>query len=117
MVEPDAGSSNHTERILADKDVQTFFSELKSQIVDGFRQAGEKNELLADWLDAGLLPLASIALTRPAAFYVERFEIQAGGRPDVAAALILDCGDRAAEVRQFVDKIVAFATREGRRQD
>ena len=107
----DSSSSNHTEQLLANKDVQTFLSKLKTQINDGLRQAGEKNKELAEWLDTGLLPLAEVVVTHPAAFYVERLELHDGGPPEIAAALILHCGDRAADVRKTTESIVALATR------
>jgi type II secretory pathway pseudopilin PulG len=112
MAKPVAGSTNHTEQLLANPEVQAFFSELGSQITDGFRQAGKKNEELAVWTETAM-PLAKIALTRPVAFYVEQLEIHAGGPPDIAAALVLHCGDRTDEVQKIVEKIVALATRQG----
>ena len=81
-------------------------------MTSGIEQAGKKNEELALWSQAAL-PLAKIVLTRPAAVYVERLEIHPEGPPDVAAALVLHCGDRSAEVRQLVEKIAGLATRKG----
>ncbi|HEX4147296.1 MAG TPA: DUF1559 domain-containing protein [Pirellulales bacterium] len=112
MVEPVVGSTNHTEQLLVNEEVQTFFNELGAQITDGIRQAGKKDEELGEWTETAL-PLAKIALTCPAAFYIERFEIDENGPPDVAAALVFRCGDRTDEVRKIVGKIVALATRQG----
>jgi hypothetical protein len=112
MAEPVAGSTNHTEQLLANQEVQTFFNELATQISDGIRQAGQKNEELAVWWQA-VLPVAKIAITRPVALYVERVDIHADGPPDVVAAMTIHCGDRADEFRKAVGKIVVLATREG----
>jgi hypothetical protein len=112
MAEPAAGSTNHTEQLLANQEVQTFFSELAAQIADGIHQAGKNNEEVALWWQTAL-PLAKIAATRPAVVYLERLEIPEHGPPEVAAAMIVDCGEHKEEVRKAIDKIVVLATRQG----
>ncbi len=114
VAKANANSTNHAEIILADEGVQGFVSELKTQIASGIRQAAEINPGFAMIEQVDALSLVEIALTRPAAAYVERLTISKDGPPDMVAGLVFDCGERVDEVEKSVTAIVEIANRLGR---
>ena len=114
VAKANANSTNHAEIILADEGVQGFLSELKTQLASGIRQAGEINPGFAMLEQVNALSLVEIALTRPAAAYVERLTLSKNAPPDMVAGLVFNCGDRLDEVQKSVAEIVQIANRLGR---
>lgn len=114
VAKANANSTNHAEIILADEGVQGFLTELKTQLASAIRQAAEINPGFAMLEQVNALSLVEIALTRPAAAYVERLTISKDGPPDVVAGLVFDCGERLDEVEKSIAAIVEIANRLGR---
>ncbi len=110
--EPDAKSTNQTEQLLAEKEVQEFLGQMGEQIVSAINQAGRRNPQIEPLAKFGP-PIANLLLTRPAAFYVSHLAIQPNGPPDVRAALIVHCGKQTADAKKWLADLEQLAAGHG----
>ena len=112
--QPDATSENHTEQLLAAKEMQGFLSQFATQFNAAIEQYGQQNERLQPFVDIGK-PLIETLLCRPAAVYVDRVELAPGAPPSGVAGLIVNCGERKAEVAtaiEALEKLIAAGATE-----
>src|SRR5262245_3820852 len=72
--EPDAKSTNQTEQLLAEAEVQEFIGQVGVQIRSLIQQATSRDEK-AKPLGEVLPPLLKMVLTRPTAMYVEKVAV------------------------------------------
>ena len=78
--QPDASSENHTEQLLATKQMQSFLSQFATQFTGAIEQYYQRDELLQPIVENGK-PLIETLLSRPAAIYVDRLELAPARRP------------------------------------
>ncbi|HTU27282.1 MAG TPA: DUF1559 domain-containing protein [Pirellulales bacterium] len=101
--QPDKASGNHTEQLLATKQMQAFLGQFGSQLTAALDQLSSQQPQLGPFVGVGK-PLIIALLSRPAAFYVEHVEL-ASQQPDVVAGLIVHCGDRKGDVAAAVEAL------------
>ncbi|HEX4147295.1 MAG TPA: DUF1559 domain-containing protein [Pirellulales bacterium] len=99
--QPDAASENHTDQLLATKQVQSFLSQFAAQVAGAIEQYSQRETQLAPLVEIGK-PLIETLLSRPAAIYVDRLDLAPGAPPTVVAGLIVNCGERKADVATAV---------------
>jgi hypothetical protein len=97
LAEPDAGSKNLTERMLADPEMREFLGKVAGQVTAVFRQTvpapQEANEATVRLLET--------ALVRPLALTVERFQSPSeDGPPQLVASLVIRIGGETAAVEK-----------------
>ncbi|NQU22885.1 MAG: DUF1559 domain-containing protein [Candidatus Nealsonbacteria bacterium] len=96
MAEPDPASTNQTEQLLAEPDVQATIGEIKQQIIAAIRKAageeGPDNVKLAD--DA--IGAVEQLLTRPTAVFLTDVDITNPERPDVRGGAVIGLGKEEA---------------------
>jgi hypothetical protein len=107
--EPDPKSSNQTEQLLAESEVQEFLGQMREQIMSAIGQAAKRNPQMQPLAKYGP-PIAGLLLTRPAAFYVSKLAIRpGGGPPDLRAALIVNCGGQTDDVKKWLVELESLA--------
>jgi hypothetical protein len=105
MDTPRADSRNHTERLLAEPEVQQLAAGIWHAIQQALRAEGDPDSGL--WADE-LLPLVKTVLTRPTAMYVSHMDF-AEGNPNIDGALIVNLGREAPTVRETLLKLETVA--------
>ncbi|HYO26007.1 MAG TPA: hypothetical protein VEQ85_13775, partial [Lacipirellulaceae bacterium] len=109
---PDPTSSNHTEQLFAEPQVQRFLVELETQITSALRRAGgparEQRVITAEGPK-----LVKILLSRPMAMYVEEVKPAPDGGVQVAAAIVLSAGDQKTVFRDSLGQLLSLATAKG----
>ena len=113
---PESSSENHTDLLLADDQVQTFLSEFATQFSSAARQLGEKDEKVKAVLEDGQ-PLAEVLLSRPLVAYLARIEPGKDGPPSPVGGLVVNCGDRKADVKKAIDSLEGKALHKGEGAD
>ncbi|MBX3424549.1 MAG: DUF1559 domain-containing protein [Pirellulales bacterium] len=102
-----AESSNQTEQLFAEPQVQRFFAEVESQVMKAVRKnvgpAPQQQALLQN-----LPPLLTLLVTRPSALYVEEVSPAPGG-VTVEAGVVISAGDQRAAVEKAVANLLAAA--------
>ena len=112
MATPNPASTNHTERLLAEAEVQAFAQAIEKAIGQAFKQqgrAGDEDPRAAALAKSGPLWVRSL-ITRPAALYLTRLEPKPGpGGPAFTAegGLIVQAGDSAAILNAALTEILA----------
>jgi hypothetical protein len=107
----DAGSSNETERLFAEPQVQRFIEGLESQVITIARsQAGEAPDQKV--LAAKIPILIKALLTRPMAIYANKFTPKENGA-DVEGALVLSAGDSREEIAGAIKTLITLAVERG----
>ncbi len=104
-----AESTNRTERLLADPEIRRFVVELKKRLQMAAHQGagpGENAQVVATELPKLLEMLA----TRPTAFYVGKF-LFAPPVITIDAGLVVNVGDRAAEMEKSLNAVVDVLAR------
>lgn len=101
LAEPDGSSTNRTEQLLADDEVQAFLRDLLQEVV---KLAGTAAEAAGPPMPMqSITELLGVIATRPVSLTVERLEVQPGGPPEIDALLILNPGAK----RQVFDAALA----------
>ncbi len=108
----DPNSANETEKLFAEPQVQRFAAEIELQIMTAVRRfGGPDREERA--LASAAPKLVKALIARPFAAYVENVRPGDDGKVDVEAALVLNTGERCAEVESAVDELTALAQEKG----
>lgn len=108
MAKPDGNSSNRSEKLLAEPEVQHFVKELEKRFDEGFARmkAGARSPDQA--LAAEVLPkLGKLLLTRSTAIFLSKLELKENGPPDMTGGLVVDTGDETLAVRDAILKLHA----------
>jgi hypothetical protein len=105
MAEPDAGSANQAEQLLAEPEVKRFAGEIEQLI----RNALDKNRGRGGppLTTEEIVRLMKIPLTQPLAVYLTNVKITDPRQPpDVQAGAIIHLGDQADFVRSLLDRMI-----------
>jgi hypothetical protein len=101
LAEPDGASTNRTEQLLANDEVQAFLRDLLQEVV---KLAGTAAEAAGPPMPLQpITDLLGVIATRPVSLTLERLEVQPGGPPEIDALLILNPGAK----RQVFDAALA----------
>lgn len=103
----DGKSENQTEQLLAEKEIQTFVSQIDSQVTALVQQAMRGNPAAAAFAD-DLPALVKGVLTRPVALYVSKVAFGPMG-PDVKAGLVINTGDMQPAFAKAIAQLEALA--------
>lgn len=101
---PDPDSPNHTEQLLAEREVQRLMTELETRLRNALRKGAPNQQGIA--LAENATKLIKITLTRPVAIFIESAVISPAG-PAVQGGAIISAGEQADEARQSLDKLLA----------
>jgi len=104
LAQPDAGSDNRTEKLLAEPEVQYFLHKLDHELSAAVARQGRK----AQWAITLLRPL----LTRPLAAYVAS-AVPGPNSWQLDAGLVIDLGKQRAEVQQVLKSLENQIAAEG----
>jgi hypothetical protein len=102
---PDPQSTNQTEQLLAEPEVQELIAQLRRLAREGLRRAAEeeRNAALAE-IAEDLVRWGEKLVTSPAAVFVSRVEITPNG-PDVRAGALANVGDAAPELKATLERL------------
>ncbi len=106
--EPDADSTNQTEQLLADEEVQAFLHGVFDEIDATLRRNGGGEGEMAASIG---LPLAKLVLTRPTAMFVSEVGPISAANVNIKAGLIVSGGDQAAELKRLVGQVEQLMAR------
>ncbi len=117
---PDPASSNHTEQLLAEQDVQRFVSELELRLREAIKRGAPQGAIAGQ---AAVLAeegpnLVKFVVTRPAAFFVEQAVFGPAGA-SVKGGGVVSAGDRSAAIKKSIDRIAQVlvpGAKEGKQQ-
>ncbi len=103
---PDPQSANHTERLLAEPEVQMLVREVKQRVIASLtREAGGGKEAQAI---RDVAEVAESVLTSPTAMFLTQFAIGPSG-PQVTGGAVVSLGERAAEIERRIQAIQKMA--------
>ncbi|MCH7729554.1 MAG: hypothetical protein IH991_24215, partial [Planctomycetes bacterium] len=95
---PDASSKNHTEQLLAEKEVQAFIGHLEKSITTGMKRMSERGNPMGAMMGELVPKWGKVLLTHATCIYVSKIQIGLQG-PEIDAGLIINTGrDKAAEL-------------------
>ena len=101
---PDAKSTNQTEQLLAEPEMQKLLAGIDSAINAGIKKSAERGGP-GDEPAKDIYPLVKTLLTRPAAVFVSTFAIGPQGLPDVQGGAIFSLGEKTAEVSECLGRL------------
>ncbi|MGA2254061.1 MAG: DUF1559 domain-containing protein [Thermoguttaceae bacterium] len=106
MVAPDPKSSNRTEQLAAEPDVQKLISAIGQIITSAVRTAAEKEQSGTGEAAVGMYELGVQLLAKPAAAFLSKLEPQSSGNgpPLVAGGAIVNLGDEAPQLWASIAK-------------
>ena len=110
VTKPDPNSTNQTEQLFAEPEVQYFSTQMQKQLLGAIRHgAGSSSEsrLLANELPK----LIKALITRPLAAYVEEVQTT-DNEVIVKAGLVLNAGDQQAAIKTAIQKLTELALEE-----
>ena len=108
MAEPDPNSTNQTEQLLAEPEIQQLVDAVSQKVVEALRQqAGNRGESPAAFFAVEGPKLLKTLLTRPTAIYLSRLEMGPDG-PQIEGGMIVRVGDDAEEIKAVLER---FQTR------
>lgn len=113
MATPDASSTNQTEQLLAEPEVQQLLTEIEKQIRQAILKAAENEgpEVLPIAKDA--IEWGKSLLTQPAAVFLSDVKINPGGPPEIEAGAVIQLGEEAAAVKAKLLQYQTMVLREG----
>jgi hypothetical protein len=109
----DPASTNQTEQLIAEPQVQRFVKEIETQIMKAVRRgAGPRREQRI--LAAQLPKVIRTLLTRPMVAYVEEVTPIEGDRPEfhVEAAAVLNAGEQSKELKSAIEELLTLVPEE-----
>lgn len=102
---PSLESGNQTEQLLAEPQVRQLMLELQSRLSREVRRAAAREADPRAKALADLVPqLASAFMSHSGAVYVTKLAPAPGGPPDLEAAVVLNAGDKAGELKTAIDR-------------
>ncbi len=107
MAEPDADSTNRTERLLAEEEVRHFVGQLRTRILASIRaqvQDEPGGEAMVDDISTAVLTV----LTRPTAIFLGKVSITPLGTT-VEGGAIVNLGERADEIERILGRLEVIA--------
>ncbi|MGA2058984.1 MAG: DUF1559 domain-containing protein [Thermoguttaceae bacterium] len=104
MAVPDSKSTNQTEQLLAEPEVQKTFGEIEKMIRGGLSKSMDKNSLPPGVTSDEVVDLVKMLLTRPMAVYISDIQMGSPG-PNIRGGLALKIGDDADKVKAMLGEI------------
>jgi len=102
---PDPKSTNRTEQLIAEPEVQKLVAAIVRSVKSGLRTSAEKQQPGQGQVAEEAFDLAMGILTRPTAAFLSNVEPPSGGRPPtVAGGMIVNLGDDAQKVWALICK-------------
>ena len=101
---PDAQSTNHTEQLLAEPEVQKLLLGIDGAIKAGIKKSAQQGAAEAE-IAKEVYPLAKTLLTRPAAIFVAKVALGPQGIPDVQGGAIFNLAEKSADVSAALDRL------------
>ncbi len=105
---PDANSSNHTEQMLAEPEVQKFLKQGRTKVLETMGQAAssdpEAQQVMAD-----VGKLLELVQGKPGAMYLSELTFSGNGPPTIKGGGLLKVDDDADELQALLNKIQARA--------
>lgn len=103
--EPDPGSANRTERLLAEPQIRSLVAAIEKEITLAIRKETRRNPRSAA-IGENVPFLVRTLLTRPAALYISQFQMGQQG-PQVQAGLVVNVGDQKDKVLSALRSVQA----------
>ena len=88
---PDAGSSNHTEQLLAEPEVQKFLNEGRTKMLQAMQQ-GAASDPQAQEAMAAVSKLLELVQGKPGAMFLSELTISGAGPPEIKGGALLNAG-------------------------
>lgn len=105
MADPDPNSTNQTEQLLAEPEIQQLVDTVSKKLVEALRQqAGDRGDSLAAFFAAEGPRLLKTLLTRPTAIYLSQMEMGPAG-PQLEAGMIIRVGDDADKIKAVLERL------------
>ncbi len=101
MAAPDAASTNQLEQLLAEPEIQHFFTALERQIMASIRKAVKKEEPAAVPLVDEIAGWVKMLLTHPAAMFVSELKMSPRG-PEIRGGVLVHVGPDAAKLKTWL---------------
>jgi hypothetical protein len=101
---PQATSSNQTEQLLAEREVQDFLSTGRQRVFDLVRQAGPAvRQPDGEQITADVTKLLELMRGKPGALYLAELSFKTNGPPRVKAAGLIQLDDKTAEAKKLIE--------------
>ncbi len=110
MAEPDPGSENQTEQLLAEPEVRQMLAQIERLIVAAIHKQVQREGPQAEKLADDAIGWAKTLLTHPAAFFVAEAKLSPEG-PQVQAGAIVRVGDQADKLKAQLEEYQAMFLR------
>jgi len=105
MAEPDPNSTNQTEQLLAEPEIQQLVDTVSQKLVGALRrQAGNGGDSPTAFFAAEGPRLLKTLLTRPTAIYLSEIEIGPTG-PQIEAGMIIGVGDDVEQIKAVFERL------------
>jgi prepilin-type processing-associated H-X9-DG protein len=104
---PDARSSNHTERLLAEPEVHHLVTEVEKLIRARLKESARNQEAAVRALAEEGPTLLKVLLTRPLTVYVPQLKAVPRSPREVAAGAVISLGDESEHVKAALDRCVS----------
>ena len=104
MAEPDGGSGNQVEQLMAEEEFQAFVQGLNKQIDGATALMGQQGDPKAA-LTSRVMPLfGKTLLTHPTAIFVSEFELKPGGA-DIQGALVVRLNEAEEGIKEALESL------------
>ena len=105
MAEPDPNSTNQTEQLLAEPEIQQLVDTVSQKLVEALRQqAGGGGDSPAAFFAAEGPKLLKTLLTCPTAIFLSQMEMGPDG-PQIEAGMIISVGDDVDEIKAVLERL------------
>ena len=104
MAKPNAASTNQTEQLLAEPEIQQMVREIERAILSGVDKNAPPHQAA---MARDAIRWGKMLLTRPAAAYITSVVVKPNG-PDVRGGVAVNAGDDAAELKAALEKYQAM---------
>ncbi len=105
---PDATSSNQTEQMLAEPEVQKFLTQGRTKVLEAMGQ-GAANNPEAQKVMADVGKLLGLVQGKPGAIYLSELAFSGNGPPTIKGGGLLKVDDDAAELQALLNRIQSRA--------
>ncbi|HUG66194.1 MAG TPA: DUF1559 domain-containing protein [Pirellulaceae bacterium] len=104
---PDAASGNHTEKMLAEPEVQGFLNRAGDSLLDAFEQVQRDPNAQATF--DSIKQALKLIRGKPGAFYVADVQMNGNGPPDVTGGGLLQMGEDGPALQQLLEGLQSKA--------
>ncbi|HKI32019.1 MAG TPA: DUF1559 domain-containing protein [Gemmataceae bacterium] len=107
MAKPDAKSSNQTEKLFAEPELQQLAAEVEKLIRSRLKEAAKDDKPEAKTLAADGPTLLKALLTRPLAVYVAEVKLVPKAPPEVRAGAVVSLGEDADKLKAALERCLS----------